>query len=169
MAEPEFLETSEAAERLGVKPATLYAYVSRGLLRRHRDPDSRRSLFRPEEVDALRRQSHPSRPSGDEVTFESAITVLGADRPFYRGVDALGLAGSARYEDVAEWLWSGIHTATEGGWPSLDGAVTAWVNSARPAWEFFMKASRLLRPSAHEAVALAAITTAVNRRFILSP
>jgi citrate synthase len=149
MAEPEFLETSEAAERLGVKPATLYAYVSRGLLRRHRDPDSRRSLFRPEEVDALRRQSHPARPSGDEVTFESAITVLGADRPFYRGVDALGLAGSARYEDVAEWLWSGIQTATEGGWPSLDDAVrtAAHAQAALPAAALPLDRLQLIVPA----------------------
>src|SRR5256885_5080936 len=68
--------------------------------------------------------------------------------------------------DLSNWP---LEFLVRGGWPSLDGAVTAWVNSARPAWEFFMKASRLLRPSAHEAVALAAITTAVNRRFILSP
>src|SRR6478609_172626 len=99
--ESRLLDAVEAAAWLGVKPATLYSYVSRGLLRRHRDPDSRRSLFRPEEVDALRRQSHPARPTGEEVTFESAITVLGADRPYYRGVDALSLAGSTKYEDVA--------------------------------------------------------------------
>lgn len=117
------LDTAEAAERLGVKPATLYAYVSRGLLRRHRDPASRRSLFRPEEIDALRRQSHPPRPSGDDVTFESAITVLGADRPYYRGTDALTLAGSSRYEDVAEWLWSAVRTTTDSGWSSLGLAV----------------------------------------------
>ena len=71
----------------------------------------------------MRRQSHPARPTGEEVTFESAITVLGADRPYYRGVDALSLAGSTKYEDVAEWLWSGTRTTTETGWPSLDGAV----------------------------------------------
>ena len=35
------LTAQEAAERLGVKPATLYAYVSRGLLRRERGPDGR--------------------------------------------------------------------------------------------------------------------------------
>src|SRR5690348_9931849 len=109
------LDAVEAAALLGVKPATLYSYVSRGLLTRQKEPGSRRSLFRPDEVEALRRQSHPARPSGEEVTFESAITVLGEDRPYYRGVDALSLAGSARYEDVAEWLWSGTRTATEVG------------------------------------------------------
>ena len=32
------LTTAQAAERLGVKPETLYAYVSRGLIERHRTP-----------------------------------------------------------------------------------------------------------------------------------
>ena len=123
MDESRLLDAVEAAAWLGVKPATLYSYVSRGLLTRQKEPGSRRSLFRPDEVDALRRQSHPPRPTGEEVTFESAITVLGADRPYYRGVDALTLAGSARYEDVAEWLWTGEPTTTDGGWRSLDHAV----------------------------------------------
>src|SRR6478672_11577586 len=117
--ESRLLDAVEAAACLGVKPATLYSYVSRGLLRRQKEPGSRRSLFRPDEVDALRRQSHPPRPSGEEVTFESAITVLGPDRPYYRGVDALTLAGSARFEDVAEWLWSGESTTRDSGWRCL--------------------------------------------------
>jgi citrate synthase len=33
----EFLTVDEAARLLGVKPATLYAYVSRGLLRSYRE------------------------------------------------------------------------------------------------------------------------------------
>jgi citrate synthase len=149
MAEAEFLETSEAAARLGVKPATLYAYVSRGLLRRHRDPNSRRSLFRPDEIDALRRQSHPPRPPGEDVTFESAITVLGADRPHYRGVDALSLAGSARYEDVAEWLWSGTRTATETGWTSLGDAVrtAARAQAALPSTALPLDRLQLIVPA----------------------
>ncbi|HKO85930.1 MAG TPA: helix-turn-helix domain-containing protein, partial [Actinomycetota bacterium] len=49
------LSTAEAAERLGVKPATLYAYVSRGLLGRERSPDGRTSTFDPVEIDRLAR------------------------------------------------------------------------------------------------------------------
>ena len=39
------LPSEEAARRLGVKVATLYAYVSRGLLESHPEPGGRRSLF----------------------------------------------------------------------------------------------------------------------------
>ena len=36
MAEPEWIGAAEAARRLGVKQATLYSYVSRGVLTRRR-------------------------------------------------------------------------------------------------------------------------------------
>ena len=39
------LTAVEASARLGVKPATLYAYVSRGLLRSERGPDGQTSRF----------------------------------------------------------------------------------------------------------------------------
>src|SRR4051812_50217811 len=47
------LTTAEAARRLGVKPETLYAYVSRGMLTRHPAPGGRRSLFARAEVERL--------------------------------------------------------------------------------------------------------------------
>src|SRR4029453_6055879 len=55
------LSTAEAAARLGVKPATLYAYVSRGLLGRERAPDGRTSTFDPAELDRLARPGRPRR------------------------------------------------------------------------------------------------------------
>jgi citrate synthase len=51
----EFLTVDEAARVLGVKPATLYAYVSRGVLRSYREGTKRRRLYRRAEVEALRR------------------------------------------------------------------------------------------------------------------
>ena len=36
MAEPEWISAAEAARRLGIKQATLYSYVSRGVLTRRR-------------------------------------------------------------------------------------------------------------------------------------
>ncbi|MEV0405540.1 citrate/2-methylcitrate synthase [Actinoallomurus sp. NPDC050550] len=104
----EWIDAARAAERLGVKPATLYAYVSRGVLRRRRSPDGRRSLFDPAEVEELARRGRPRRPPGaSELVIESRVTALGDDRPYYRGRDALSLAGSDDFEAVAEWLWAG--------------------------------------------------------------
>jgi citrate synthase len=51
----EYLTVEEAADVLGVKPATLYAYVSRGVLKSYRQGIKRQRLYRRAEVEALRR------------------------------------------------------------------------------------------------------------------
>jgi len=104
------MTVTEASDRLGVKPATLYAYVSRGVLSRARSATGQ-SLFDAAEVEQVARRGRPRRSSaggsGGEITIESRITSLGADRPYYRGRDALELADSYAFEAVAEWLWTG--------------------------------------------------------------
>ncbi|GLZ12438.1 citrate synthase [Actinomadura sp. NBRC 104425] len=104
----EWIDAAAAARRLGVKPATLYSYVSRGVLRRRRDCGGRRSLFDAAEVEQLARRGRPRRPPAPaELVIESSVTALGADRPYYRGRDALELAGEQPFEAVAAWLWTG--------------------------------------------------------------
>ena len=104
----EFLTAAQAAQRLGVKPATLYAYVSRGVLRRDRAADGRSSLFDSDEVERLARRGRPRRPAGvADITVESAITEIAGDRLRYRGLDVIQLATSRSFEDVAELLWTG--------------------------------------------------------------
>ena len=49
----EFLTADEAGELLGVKPATLYAYVSRGVLSSFRQGIRRRRLYRRQDVESL--------------------------------------------------------------------------------------------------------------------
>ncbi|HEU5098927.1 MAG TPA: helix-turn-helix domain-containing protein [Roseiflexaceae bacterium] len=49
----EYLEVDEAARLLGVKKATIYAYVSRGVLDSFRQGVGRRRLYRRAEVEAL--------------------------------------------------------------------------------------------------------------------
>src|SRR5688572_28388350 len=128
-----WLTAEEAATRLGVKTATLYAYVSRGVLLRRRSPEGH-SRFDPAEVDRLARRGRPRRRAGvSEVTIESRITALGADRSYFRGHDALELATSRSFEDVAEFQWAGSLPPREaaagaGAAGAGDGAGTApWV------------------------------------------
>ncbi|WP_243726084.1 helix-turn-helix transcriptional regulator, partial [Actinomadura rubrisoli] len=101
-----WIDAAAAADRLGVKPATLYAYVSRGVLRRRHAADGRRSLFDAAQVEELARRGRPRRPPGPgELAIESAITELGPDRPRYRGRDVLELAGARTFEDAQVEGW----------------------------------------------------------------
>ncbi|MGK3094323.1 citrate synthase [Streptomyces sp. WAC01490] len=103
------LTTREAAELLGVKPETVYAYVSRGQLSSVRAAGGRGSTFDAEEVRALARRSGRREPSqaGGDLVFRTGITLIEEDRYYFRGVDATELARRHSYEEVAEWLWTG--------------------------------------------------------------
>jgi citrate synthase len=105
---PAFLSAAEAARRLGVKPATVYAYVSRGTLTRTLGADGRGSLFDADEIERLARRGRPRRPPGTiDITVESAITEITGDRLRYRGLDVIELAGTRSFEDIATLLWTG--------------------------------------------------------------
>lgn len=72
-----WLTTPEAAARLGVKPQTLYTYVARGVIDRHRGDDGRTSRFDAADIESLARRGRPRRrgaESGIDVTVHSAIT-----------------------------------------------------------------------------------------------
>ena len=119
------LTAAEAARRLGVKPATLYAYVSRGTLSRRRAADGRTSLFDAEEIETLARRGRPRRPAGVlDITVESQITQISGDRLRYRGRDTIELARTRSFEDVAELLWTGTLPDGPGpAWRAQDVAL----------------------------------------------
>jgi citrate synthase len=101
--------TAEVARRLGVKPQTVYAYVSRGLLRPDASSTHRNSLFAAEEVERVAaRARNPSRSGALEVVIETHLTALDPDgRLHYRGRDVIELARFRSFEDVAGLLWDG--------------------------------------------------------------
>src|SRR5215470_9736730 len=77
-SEPVGLITArEAVRRLGVKPATLYAYVSRGLLRSAGVPESRERRYYADDVERLRRLRRTGRqaavPRGPFDTLAPAL------------------------------------------------------------------------------------------------
>src|SRR5262245_46748282 len=114
------LGTREAAAVLGVKPESLYAYVSRGLLERHHVPGDRGSWFDPAEVDRLasrgRGVAGATARTRRELRIESAVTTIEPTGHHYRGRSALELARTATFERVAELLWTGALPATEPRW-----------------------------------------------------
>jgi citrate synthase len=102
------LTAAEAAHRLGVKPATLYAYVSRGVLTRRQDPAGRTSRYDAQEIEDLARRGRPRRPAhAADIVVESALTEIDGAQFRYRGRDVSGLATSRSLEEVAEFLWTG--------------------------------------------------------------
>ncbi|SDO99975.1 citrate synthase [Streptomyces sp. cf386] len=105
------LTTREAAELLGVKPETVYAYVSRGHLSSRRAPGGRGSTFDAKEVETLarrnKRESAGGSGSGGELSVRTRLTFIDTDHYYFRGVDATELAARYSYEEVAEWLWTG--------------------------------------------------------------
>ena len=119
------MTAAQAAQRLGIKPATLFAYVSRGVLGRSKSADGRGSLFDPAEVERLAQRGRPRRPAGvADITVKSAITVITADNLRYRGLDATRLAVSHTFEEVAALLWTG----------ELPSTRTTARPAAGPAW-----------------------------------
>jgi citrate synthase len=108
------INAREAARRLGVKPATLYAYVSRGLLRSAPMRGSRERRYHVEDIARLRELSRSGRPraappkpfDAQVPLLDSAVCLVQDGRLYYRGVDAIALAGRASLEDVARLLWN---------------------------------------------------------------
>ena len=101
------LSAEEAATRLGVKLASLYVYVSRGLLRS--EPGTgRRRRYRTEEIDRLiaRRDGAEGALDFGAPVLDSALTQIADGGYAYRGRDALALAARATLEEVACLLWN---------------------------------------------------------------
>ncbi|PRZ42599.1 citrate synthase [Antricoccus suffuscus] len=107
------LTTAQAADLLGVKTETLYAYVSRRLLTSQRTPGGRASTFDAAEVEKLARRTKGEHggvitgAGGRAFSFRTSITLIEHDRLWFRGVDAIELARAHVYEEVADWLWTG--------------------------------------------------------------
>jgi citrate synthase len=104
----EWITAAEAAQRLGVKQASLYSYVSRGVLSRRKAEDSRVSLFSAREVERLARRGRPRRSQGaTELVIETQVTEITGNQLRYRGYDAIELARERDFEEVAGLLWTG--------------------------------------------------------------
>jgi citrate synthase len=119
-----------------VKPQTLYAYVSRGLIGRERPAGSRTSRYSRRDVERLAGSSRarPAR-SGPEIVVDQAITALDpAGHLAYRGWDATRAAVDAHYEQVAAWLWGTTFGPNDHWTADPAGVATAReVQSALPA------------------------------------
>lgn len=101
----DYLTTAQTARVLGVKPETIYAYVSRGRLVSARVDGIAGSVFAVDEVEALTQRSTSRPPAGVVERIRTQITLLADDRIYFRGHDATDLALGSNLEEVAEILW----------------------------------------------------------------
>jgi citrate synthase len=112
------VDARTAAERLGVDVRTLYAYVSRGSLRRVPGPDGRSSRYDTDDVELLAQRSRPRtlpRPAASiDLVIATRVSTVTDGVVRYRGKDVLELVAAAEpFERVADLLWGG----PPGDWP----------------------------------------------------
>ena len=134
----EWLSSKEASRRLGVSSATLYAYVSRGLLRSEGSNGQRERRYSADDVAGLKRRRDVGRKAesiaANALDFgtpvlESSLTLIEQGRLYYRGWDATQLARGSSLERVAQLLWQCDERPFDGkNLPSMSTAL-------RQAWQ----------------------------------
>ena len=137
-----YLSAREAAAELAISPATLYAYVSRGLIRSEPTPDSRKNRYRAEDVRALKERRVPSpEPRGlrsfdaELPVMDSEISTITEDGPIYRGVNCVDLAERDTLEHAATLLWdvTGVDPFASDNCPSISDEMRAVAEATRGA------------------------------------
>jgi citrate synthase len=140
------LSAHEAAAELGISVSTLYAYVSRGLIRSEGQSDTRQRRYLAEDVWLLKqRKVHrrdPIKSSADALhwglpVLSSRLSVIQGGRLYYAGRDVVSLATDSRLEQVAALLWS------DGDEQSFPGEDDAHVPSS---WPTLMRLASPLPP-----------------------
>jgi citrate synthase len=121
MMDQHTLSAEEAAAILGISRETLYAYVSRGLIRSQPAGDgTRRHRYAAADVEAARQRREQQRNPAAAIEkalnwgaplLDSSIALIENGRLYYRGIDATRLALEAEVEEVAGLLWTGQLTA----------------------------------------------------------
>src|SRR5947207_10726248 len=116
-APAELVTAREAAKLLEIKLGSLYAYVSRGLVRGVSGEGRKARLYLKADLDRLRARSDAHRGHAPvaagalrwgEPVLDSAITGIDESGPLYRGHPAARLAADGvPFESVAELLWTG--------------------------------------------------------------
>jgi citrate synthase len=137
-----YLSAREASAELAISPATLYAYVSRGLIRSEPSPESRSHRYRAEDVRGLKERRVPSpEPRGfrsfdaDLPVMDSSIATITEQGAIYRGVNCIDLAEKDTLEHTATLLWdvTGVDPFADDNCPEVSAAMRAIADAARRA------------------------------------
>jgi citrate synthase len=125
MSDSKYLSAQEASDILGVNLATLYAYVSRGMIRSEAVGGSKRNRrYNAEDIHRLKdrkdQRRNPEKIAETALHFgapllDSAITLIADGKLYYRGLDATLLAQNHKVEQVAALIWLGDMEAQVSG------------------------------------------------------
>ena len=137
-----YLSAREASAELAISPATLYAYVSRGLVRSEPSLDSRSHRYRAEDIRALKERRAPAPEprvfrsfDADLPVFDSAVSTITEAGPIYRGVNCVDLAERDSLEHAATLLWdiTAIDPFAPDNMPHISGEMRLIAEAARRA------------------------------------
>lgn len=153
----DLLSATETCRLLGISQATLYAYVSRGLLESRPGPDHRSRLYPRQDVERLAQRKRVGRGAARGAAqsldrglpvLETRISLIRPDGPYYRGQSAIAsVRGGATLEDTARLLWDcgdadPFNTPLPNKWPASVASIAG--NSALPPLVRAMSALPLL-------------------------
>jgi citrate synthase len=137
-----YLSAREASAELAISPATLYAYVSRGLIRSEPSPDSRSHRYRAEDVRGLKERRVPApEPRGlrsfdaELPVMDTAIGTITEAGAIYRGVNCIDLAEKDTLEHTATLLWdvTSVDPFAPDNCPSVSDAMRTIAEAAHRA------------------------------------
>ncbi|MCF8603821.1 citrate synthase [Gordonia sp. HY442] len=104
----QWITTSEAAARLGVKRGTLYSYVSRGVLESKRQPGQSESLFNRTQIDSLADAKHDGRRAGDRLlrfrAVSTQVSSIRDGRLYLRGRDIAEVCAEMDFAAAARFV-----------------------------------------------------------------
>src|SRR5215468_267090 len=137
-----YLSAREASAELSISPATLYAYVSRGLIRSEPSPDSRSHRYRAEDVRDLKERRVPAPEPRGLRSFDADLPVLDSEigtiteaGAIYRGVNCIDLSEKDTLEHTATLLWdvTSVDPFAPDNCPTVSDAMRAIAQAAHRA------------------------------------
>lgn len=115
VSDSEYIPAAQAISMLGISAATLYAYVSRGLVESRPGEDHRSRVYRRRDIERLASRKSAGRGAARGAAqsldrglpvMETQISLIRANGPYYRGRSAVDLVRTgATLEDAARILW----------------------------------------------------------------
>ncbi|HYM86819.1 MAG TPA: citrate synthase, partial [Pseudoxanthomonas sp.] len=154
---PDLLSARDTCQILGISQATLYAYVSRGLLESRPGPDHRSRLYPRHDVERLAQRKQAGRGAARGAAqsldrglpvLETQISLIRPDGPYYRGKSAIvAVHDGATLEDIARLLWDcgeqdPFAVEIDPHWPATVAAIAS--DTRLPPLERAMSAIPLL-------------------------